>query len=251
MVAERRLPGRRTVLPLLLLGALICACGNGQSAPGATPSREPTPNLVARPSPTPNPLLTFETFGETAYQDSVGSTRFLFEVRNTNEFATERVRATVNLRDAEGLLLASQAAYARLDLLDPGGSAPVLAVFFLSSPDFASYEISIDAHKADYFLELLHGDLEIAEEVTRVGEWVPYEVLGQVRNVTDIDAESVTLVVTCHDADGRIVAVGTGRPENRCIGAGESSEFLVTVGNVAGDVEACSVRVEGLIASDD
>jgi hypothetical protein len=238
------------VLSLLLLGVLICACGNGEIAPGATPSTQPTPTLVARRSSTPTPVLTFETFRETAYQDSVGSTRFLFEVRNSNDFATERVQATVKLRDAEGSLLASETGYAKLDLLEPGGLAPVLVVFFLSSPDFASYEINIDAHRADYLLELLHGDLEIAEEVTRVGEWVPYEVLGQVRNTADIDADSVTLVVSCHGADGRIVAVGTGRPESRYVAAGESSEFLVTVGDVAGDVDSCTVRVEGLIAVD-
>jgi len=243
--------GRLTVVPLLALGALLCACGDGQSAPEAIPFREPTPTLVARPSPTPTPLLTFETSAESVHQDSVGSTRFLFEVRNTSQIATERVGATINLHDAEGQLLASQTAYARLDILEPGGSAPVLVVFFLSSLDFASYEISIEAHQADYLPELVHGGLEIAEEQTRVGEWVPYEVLGEVRNDTDIDAESVTLVVSCRDAEGRIVAVGTGRPESRYVGAGESSEFLVTVGHVAGDVETCTVQVEGLISVGD
>ncbi len=242
---------RLTVLPLLVLGALVCACGGGQVAPEAIPSREPTPTLVARPSPTPTPLLTFETSGETVYQDSVGSTRFLFEVRNTNEIPTERVWATVKLRDAEGQLLVSQTGYARLDILEPGASAPVLVVFFLSSPDFASYEINVGAHEADYLPELVQGHLEIADLQTRVGEWVPYEVLGEVHNDTDTDAESVTLVVSCRDGDGRTVAIATGRPESRYVGAGESSEFLVTVGHVAGDVETCSVQVEGLISVDD
>jgi hypothetical protein len=205
---------------------------------------------MAKPSPTPTPLLTFETSGETVYLDSVGSTRFLFEIRNTNQAATERVWARVDLYDAEGLLMASQTAYARLDTLEPDGSAPVLVVFFLSSPDFASYEISVGAHEADYLPELVHSGLELAEEQTRVGEWVPYEVLGEVRNDTDVDAESVTLVVSCHDAEERVVAVGTGRPESRDIGAGQSSQFLVTVGHVAGEVENCTVQVEALISAD-
>jgi hypothetical protein len=242
---------RLTVLFLLVPGALVCACGGRQSAPEAIPSREPTPTLVATPSPTATPLLTFETSGETVYQDSVGSTRFLFEVRNTNEIPTERVWATVKLRDAEGQLLASQTAYARLDILEPNGSAPVLVVFFLSSPDFASYEIDVGAHEADYLPKLVHGHLEIADSQTRVGEWVPYEVLGEVHNDTGLDAESVTLVVSCRDEEGRTVAVATGRPESRYVGAGESSAFLVTVGHVAGDVETCTVQVEGLISVDD
>jgi hypothetical protein len=240
------------VLLFLLLGASACGCGgDGETYSAPTPSRQPTPTVFVRPSPTPTPPLTFDTYGETFHEDPVGSQRFLFEVRNTNDFATERVWATVNLRDAEGQLVASQSGYARLDRLDPGQSAPVLVVFFLSSPDFASYEISIEAHKADYLQELLHGDLRVTEETTRVGEWVPYEVLGQVHNATEVDAESVTLLVTCYDVQGRVVAVNTGRPAKRTIGAGESSDFMVTVGAVAGEVATCSTQVEGLIASAD
>jgi hypothetical protein len=239
------------LLPLLLLGASASACGNGGVTPAPTPSRQASPTVVVRPSPTPTPPLTFETSGETSYQDPVGSQRFLFEVRNTNDFATERVTATVKLRDAEGHPIASQTGYAKLDRLDPGQSAPVLVVFFLSAPHFATYEISVDAHRANYLDELLHGGLQVTEETTRVGEWVPYEVLGQIHNAADVDAESVTLIVTCYDAQGRVVAVNTGRPEERAIGAGQSSDFLVTVGSVAGEVATCFTQVEGLSASAD
>ena len=89
--------------------------------------------------------------------------------------------------------------------------------------------------------------LEIVDPSGRVGEWVPYEVLGKVHNASSLDAESVTLAVTCFDAQGRIVAIGTGRPDDRFIPAGESSEFLVSLGAVAGDVDRCRVQVEGLI----
>jgi hypothetical protein len=126
-----------------------------------------------------------------------------------------------------------------------------MVVFFLSSPDFASYEINFEAQQADYLPELLHGGLQINEETTRVGEWVPYEVLGQVSNVADVDAESVTLTVTCYDPQGKVVAISTGRPEEREIAAGESSEFLVTVGTTAGKVASCTVQAEGLIAVSD
>jgi hypothetical protein len=245
---------RQVVVLLLLLPALAastCACGNGAAPPAPTPSLQATPTAVVRPSPTPSPPLTFDISGETFYEDPVGSERFLFEVRNTNDCATERVRATVSLRDAEGQLVASQTGYARLDRLHPGESAPVLVVFSLSSPDFASHEITIEAHRADYLEELLHGGLQVTEETTRVGEWVPYEVLGQVHNATDVDAESVTLVVACYDAQGRVVAINTGRPAQRAIGAGESSDFMVTVGAVAGEVTTCSTQVEGLMSSGD
>lgn len=242
--------GRQAVV-LLLFAISICACSGGETAPARTPASQATPAVVARPSPTPTAPLTFDTSSENSYEDPVGSKRFLFEVWNTNDFVTERVRATVNLRDTQGQLVASETGYAKLDQLGPGESAPVLVVFFLSAPDFASYEISVDARRADYLDELLHGGLQVTEESTRVGEWVPYEVLGQVHNTTDVDAESVTLIVTCYDAQGRVVAVNTGRPAERAIGAGESSDFMVTVGSVAREVATCSTRVEGLIASAD
>lgn len=237
------------VLLLLLLGVSTCACGNGETSPPPTPSEPATPTVVVRPSPTPTPRLTFDTYGVNFYEDSVGSERFLFQVRNTNDFATERVSAQVSLRDGEGQLVASRTGYARLDRLGPAESAPVMVVFFLSSPDFASYEIIVDAQRADYLQELLHEGLQVTEESTRVGEWVPYEVLGQVHNAANVDAESVTLVVTCYDAEGRVVALSTGRPTERAIGARESSDFMVTVGAVADEVATCSTQVEGLIAS--
>jgi hypothetical protein len=181
------------------------------------------------------------------YEDPVGSLRFLLDVENANDYPVERVRASVVLRDEEGRTVASQSAYARLDLLGAAERAPVLVVFFLVSPDFATHDISVDAHKADYLMQLLNPTLEIVDPSGRVGEWVPYEVLGEVHNASRLEAESVTLAVTCFDAQGRIVAIGTGRPDDRSIPAGESSEFLVSLGAVAGHVDRCRVQVEGLI----
>jgi hypothetical protein len=242
---------RAVLLSLLLLSGSICACGEGASAPEPTPASQVTPTLVARASPTPTPLLGFETRGDNFYEDPVGSLRFLFDVQNTNRIATERLWATVRLVDGDGQVVASESGYVRMDLLEPGESAPAMVVFFLSSPDFASYEIGVEAREADYLPQLLHEGLQITEEATRVGEWVPYEVLGLVENTADVDAESVTLTVTCYDRQGRVVAISTGRPEERKIEARESSEFLVTVGTTAGEVAACTVQAEGLIATDD
>jgi hypothetical protein len=181
------------------------------------------------------------------YEDPVGSLRFLFDVENTNDYPVERVRACVVLRDEEGRAVASRSAYARLDLLGPGERTSVMVVFFLISPDFATHDIRIDAQEADYVIQLLSPALEIVDPAGRVGEWVPYEVLGKVHNASSLDAESVTLAVTCYDVQGRIVAIGTGRPDDRTIAAGESSEFLVSLGAVAGNVDRCRVQVEGLI----
>ncbi|HUS70425.1 MAG TPA: FxLYD domain-containing protein [Anaerolineae bacterium] len=181
------------------------------------------------------------------YEDAVGSLRFLLDVENANDYPVERVRASVVLQNEEGRTVASQSAYARLDLLGPGERAPVMVVFYLASPDFATHDIRLEAQEADYLMQLLNPALEIVDPSGRVGEWVPYEVLGKAHNASSLDAESVTLAVTCFDAQGRIVAIGTGRPDDRSIPAGESSEFLVSLGAVAGDVDRCRVQVEGLV----
>ncbi len=232
----------------LLMAASFVACLPGPETPHALPTRTPVPTRAPVPPPTPTSTPMFETRAENHYEDPVGSLRFLVDVRNANDYPVERVRAIVVLRDEEGKIIASQTAYARLDLLAAGETASVMVVFFLAEPDFAIHEIHVDARKADYMVELLHPTLQIVDPSGRVGEWVPYEVLGTVHNAGDLDAESVTLVVTCYDAQNRIVAVGTGRAEDRAIQAGGSSQFLVSLGALAGDVDVCRVQVEGLIS---
>lgn len=234
------------ILVLLLMAVSLTACLDATQVPEVVAPRPPTPTIPA-PSPTPTASPVLETFSENMYEDPVGSLRFLLDVENANDYPVEGVRASVALQDEEGRTVASQSGYARLDLLGPGERAPVMVVFFLASPDFATHDIRIDAQKADYLMQLLNPRLEIVDPSGRVGEWVPYEVLGKVHNASSLDAESVTLAVTCFDVQGRIVAIGTGRPDDRTIPAGESSEFLVSLGAVSGDVDRCRVQAEGLI----
>ncbi|MDH4208319.1 MAG: hypothetical protein OEV76_05545, partial [Anaerolineae bacterium] len=162
----------------------------------------------------------------------------------------ERIRATIHLRDGGGRPIATQSAYAKMDLLNPGKSVPVLVVFFLASPEFAYYDIELEAHRADYLLQLAHSSLEIVDLSGRAGQWVPYEVLGRVLNSGEQDAESVAVVSSCFDSAGRIAAIVSGKPEQRLIPAGESSEFLLSVGSLAGSIVECRAYAEGLIADD-
>ncbi len=239
----------KRLLVLLLIPVFLTSCLDGPLPPEATAQREATPSRIPTASPTPTPPLAFEILSETPYQDPVGSLRFLMEVENTNDCPVENISATVVLRDEEGRAIASQSAYARLDLLEAGDVAPVLVVFFLTHPEFASHDLEIDAQRADYLARLLHPALEVVEVSGRVGEWVPYEVLGRVHNAGPQDAQSVTLSVTCYDAKGKIEAIATGRATDRVIPAHGSSDFLVSLGALAGDVDRCTVRAEGLVPS--
>lgn len=234
------------ILVLLLTAAFLVECVDAPETPEAVTTLSPTPT-VPRPSPTPTSSPVLQTHSENIYEDPVGSLRFLLDVENANEYPVERVRASVLLRDGEGCTVASRSAYARLDLLNPGERASVMVVFFLASPDFVTHDIRLEAQKADYMTQLLSTTLEIVDPAGRVGEWVPYEVLGEVHNTGSLDAEAVTLAVTCYDIQGKIVAIGTGRPDDRTILAGESAEFLVSLGAVTGNVDECRVQVEGLI----
>jgi hypothetical protein len=187
----------------------------------------------------------------TAYEDPVGTLRFLFEVENLSDHPVERARAEVVLLDARGNVVASRSGYARLDLLPPGETAAVLVTFFLSTPEFASYRIRVHGHRADYLAEQLHSSLQIVDHSVRVGEWVPYEVLGEVQNTGDVDAEAVTLAVTCYGDDGGVVAVSSGSPSDRTIPAGGSSPFLISIGTGAAALNTCKVQVEGLASGGD
>lgn len=243
--------GKRIAATIVLVALAIVACGNPTPAPLEVPQLQATPTITAQPSPTPPAPLAFEVLGENLYEDPVGSLRFLFEVRNINDFDVESLRATVILRDADGEPVASQSGYSRLDVVRLGDTAPVMVVFFLVAPDFATHEVKIEAQEADYLSGLLHPRLAVVDEEGRVGQWVPYEVLGEVQNRGNSAAQSVTVVITCYNEDGNVVAVGTGAPEQRVIPAGGSSEFLASIGAVSGEIATCKVQVEGLTVGDD
>lgn len=241
--------GKQVIATVLLAVTLTSGCGNAASTPPITPSPPATTLPVSEPSPTPLPPLAFDTLGMNSYEDPVGSLRFLLEVRNTNNFDVQGVKATVFLQDGEGKIVDSQSGYARLDVLRAGETAPVMIVFFLGAPEFSTYEVEIEGREADYLAGLLYRYLQVVEQTGRVGEWVPYEVLGQVDNTGGRDAESVTMIVTCYDLDGKVVAVSTGRPTERRIRAGGSSDFLISIGALAGEIANCKVQVQGLIAN--
>ena len=236
------------VLILLVATVLLAACAQPQARSLEVPT-PPIATLPPEPSPTPTTQPSIGTGAVNMYQDPVGSLRFLFEVKNRNDYPVERVRATIFLRDGDDREIAAQSAYARMDLLKPGESAPVLMVFFLASPEFASYDIELEAHRADYLQELLHPSLEVVDLSGRVGQWVPYEVVGRVVNSGDSDAESVAVIAGCFDSQGRMAAIVSGKPEQRFIPAGESSEFLLSVGSLAGSIVDCRVYAEGLVAN--
>jgi hypothetical protein len=237
----------RQPIIIVFVVVLIGGCTNAATSPLMTPVPHVAATLVPEPSPTPLPPLAFDLLGTNFYEDPVGSLRFMLEVRNMNGFDVEGVKAIVSLQDAEGQTVGSESGYARLDILRTGDTTPMMVVFFLESPEFSAYEIEIQGHEADYLAGLLHPDLQVLDDIGRIGEWVPYEVLGQVYNAGDRDAMSVTLAVTCYDLDGRVVGVGTGHPEERAIPAGSSSDFMVSLGAVAGEIAGYKVQVEGLI----
>lgn len=239
---------QRLIIALSMAG-LTCGCAGSMPTSVATPSPPETTTRVLAPTPTPVPPLSFDILGVNFYEDPVGSLRFLAELRNTNDFDVEGLEVEVSLLGPAGQTVASQAGYARLDVLRAGDTAPVIVVFLLESPDFSAYEVQIRAQKADYLAELLHRDLQVVDDAGRVGEWVPYEVLGEVQNPGGRDARSVTLVVTCYDVDGKVVGVATGRPAESTIPAGGSSEFLISVDAVAGEIASYKVQVEGLLAN--
>lgn len=241
--------GKQVIATVVLVVTLTSGCGNAASTPPMTPSPPATTPPVSEPSPAPLPSLAFDMLGMNSYEDPVGSLRFLLEVRNRNDFEVEGVKATVFLQDGEGKIVDSQSGYARLDVLRAGETAPIMIVFFLGAPEFSTYKVEIEGREADYLAGLLYPYLQIVDEMGRVGEWVPYEVLGQVHNTGGRDAESVTVVVTCYDVGGKVVAVSTGRPTEGKIRAGGSSDFLISIGALAGEIANCRVQVQGLIAN--
>ncbi|MCB0154875.1 MAG: DUF3426 domain-containing protein [Anaerolineae bacterium] len=205
----------------------------------------PEPDEEAPPPPTPTPLpLVIEAinFQETGQGGLWG----LGEVSNPGDVPIAEVVIEAALLDEGGLVLAREAAYTQLDVIQPGQAVP-FAILFESPPSsFAQYQlIPVTgvplAQETRYYFDLDVFDLSGAQlDVAR------YRLAGQLRNNGVEDAEAIRLVASLYDADDRILAQRQAELAVSRLKAGAITPFELDFTITQGVVERYEVVVQGL-----
>jgi len=199
--------------------------------------------LEGRPTLEPS-LVSIEVSKINPYETPVGSLWFLGEAENTSGVNVEGVRVVVSLYDEEGQMVATESSFTELNLILPGDKAP-FAVLFKDPPRFREYAataqgVAVAAREGVEYL-----NLEAVNCSGEATEYSTYTISGEVRNVGRFDAESVVVVVTAYDVQGRVIAVRGAYAEAEVIPAGGSSPFTARLSPAAGTVVTYTVQVRG------
>ncbi|HLE27477.1 MAG TPA: LysM peptidoglycan-binding domain-containing protein [Anaerolineales bacterium] len=203
------------------------------------PAGTPVLGQVDLPTVTPVPVsLSLPA----CYPTPTGALYCFVEARNPGGFALSNVAGRVTLAGAEGLPLASAVAYSALDVIPPGGVAP-LAILFSPAP------VGVAAAAASPLSASLASAQSAAiplETPQHRGSnfGIHWTVAGQVRNPSGTDVPSAWLVLTLYNHDERIVGYRKG-PLSGGLAAGASQDFSIAADSLGGAADHYLITAEG------
>jgi hypothetical protein len=165
----------------------------------------------------------------------VGDALWIFgEVRNDGQESREAVQVRLNLLDAAGKELASQAGFAHLSYLKPGEISSFNVLFSGENPPppaYASYTIEVRSRKADFQPGYTIRDLRIGDELLVGKDTFGFlKLRGSVRNTGDAPARYVRIFAVFYDAAGAVVGVADSFAEtgdDKIVAAGAEARFEV------------------------
>ena len=173
---------------------------------------EPTPTAT----PTPLPARVENVY---FHPSPLGELTVLGEVVNASASDLERVVAQIALFDEADRLLASQAVTIALDALAPGQRSP-FAVLFGEAPErYASYQATVLSAVPAY-VGTMQRDLESVDVALEQRSERLVTLAGRVRNMGQVEAVDVIVVVTLYDPLGRVVGMRSIATEPQAIALG-------------------------------
>jgi murein DD-endopeptidase MepM/ murein hydrolase activator NlpD len=207
------------------------------------PPAQDSPEDPPTPTPTPLPLnVTAINFQQTRQ----GTLWCLGAVSNPGDTALTEVVIEASLLDGTGALLAREAAFTQLDVVQPDQTVP-FAILFESPPSsFAQYQVmpisavplSVETR---YYFDLETFDLHGSPEGLNA-----YRVSGQLRNQGSADAEAVRLVVVAYDQEDRVLAQRQAELAATILKAGATTPFALDLIIPQGVVAHFEVRAQAL-----
>jgi LysM repeat protein len=198
--------------------------------------------VVGEPTPTAVPL---ETLQARCWPDAAGGAWCFVLVRNTYGETVENLSAQFTLLQASGADLASQVAYAPLDILPPGRSLPIAAYFPAPAPAGAAVRVELLTA-----IRLLPSDTRylpaaLQNSLVRVdGDGRSARVSGRiVCTAASGTAKTVWLLAVAYDASGEVV--GTHRWESpAALQAGAGLDFDFQVGSLGRVIDHVDLLLE-------
>ena len=202
-------------------------------------------NTPPTPTSTPPPLnVTRINFQESAH----GALWCLGTVENPGDTPLTEVVIETSLLDSSGIVLAREAAFTQLDVVQPGESVP-FAILFESPPEtFAQYQVLAVAGiplagQTRYYFDLETIDLRGAPEGIN-----NYRIQGQLRNWGNADVETIRLVAIVYDAEKRVLAQRQAELAVTLLKAGATTPFQIDLIVSKGVVDHYEVLAQGLQA---
>ena len=263
-------PKKRTLILfslVLMLASLACLCTSGITdliadnvpeeitiveEPLAAPEiSEPleAPEEPQADNPSPGESSTsssgpIEIIDANYYEDDFGSFNFLILVENTGDVGLEFVEASVTLKDSAGNIVANENFYSTVDLVVPGGRAPISLYWSDGVPEWDTYEIFVEGDEESDFFSY-YTDMEVTSSELSEDDFGGYEIIGEVQNTGGLAAEFVTIVAILYDADGRIVGEGFTFADADVMQPGDTSPYTLFVFSTAGEVATYELIAEG------
>lgn len=207
------------------------------------PPSDQDSEIPPTPTPTPFPLnVTTIHFQKTRQ----GTLWGLGSVTNPGRAPLTDVVIEASLLDADGLLLAREAAFTQLDVVPPGKSAP-FAILFENPPDsFAQYQVIPVAAVPMSDQTRYYFDLEPFDLFGTAKGQSTYRVRGQIRNTGSADVESVRLVVVAYDDENRVLAQRQADLAVNLLKPTAATPFEIDLIIAGGTVDHFDVLAQGL-----
>ncbi len=192
--------------------------------------------------PTPTPVAV-RVENVTVYTLPTGGFGVMGEVVNALSDAVERAAVEVALLDADGGILAQEQVATFLEVIQPGESAAFAALFPDALP-FANYRVAVVSADALQHLGHLYLDFGVSSHEVRTAANGTAEATGVVSNEGNAIAAPF-VVVTCYDAQGRLVAVREVPTDPPVLGPGERATFRCALTPLGGSIDRCRMQAQG------
>lgn len=170
------------------------------------------------------------------------------EVVNPGDQNLSEIVVSVSLFDAEGKLLASEAAFTALDILPVAQSVP-FAIHFEEPPSsFAQYQVSVVSAVPLLGETRYYFDLSPAEiSATQIGEST-FRVSGELENTGSGNVEAIKLLAIAYDDANRVVAQRQVTLDVIVLRSQARTPFEIDLTAPSADVSRYAVLAQGLRA---
>lgn len=193
-------------LPLTVSSEASTPTFTATSTPTATPTPTNTPTPIDIPTITPTATDVAQEMtvmeNHLAYIDSIDYLHIVGEVQNNTGERARFVKVTANLFNSQDQLVDTDYTYTSLDVM-PIGERACFDLIFSGSPDYAYYtfETSYSSTTEASLPIAVFGDSGTYDPT--FDDW--YNVVGQARNDSSVNAEFVKIIGTLYRNNGQVL----------------------------------------------